>query len=65
MIDFGLDINIVEGIILPFINQYKIGPELAITITSVIDAKKLEAQEKNKNDNNINKDIEKKNDYII
>ena len=50
MIDFGLDINIVEGIILPFINQYKIGPELAITITSVIDAKKLEAQEKNKND---------------
>ena len=60
MIDFGLDINIVEGIILPFINQYKIGPELAITITSVIDAKKLEAQEKNKNDNNINKDIEKK-----
>ena len=60
MIDFGLDINIVEGIILPFINQYKIGPELAITITSVIDAKKLEAQEKNNNDNNINKDIEKK-----
>ena len=60
MIDFGLDINIVEGIILPFINQYKIGPELAVTITSVIEAKKLEAQEKNKNDNNINKDLEKK-----
>ena len=60
MIDFGLDINIVERIIVPFINQYKIGPELAITITSVIEAKKLEAQEKNKNDKNINKDIEKK-----
>ena len=54
MIDFGLDINIVEGIILPFINKYKISQELAVTITAVIDAKKMEQQE-NKNDNKINK----------
>ena len=50
MIEFGLDINVVEGIILPFINKYKISPELAVTISAVIDAKKLE--EKNKNENN-------------
>ena len=52
MIDFGLDINFVEEIIIPFISKYKIGPELAVTITSVIEAKKLEAQEKNNKDNN-------------
>ena len=51
MIDFGLDINIVEGIILPFIKKYKISEELAVTITAVIDAKKLEEQEKNKIEN--------------
>ena len=53
MIDFGLDINIVEGIILPFINKYKISQELAVTITAVIDAKKMEQE--NKNENKINK----------
>jgi len=53
MIDFGLDINIVEEIILPFINKYKISQELAVTITAVIDAKKLEQE--NKNENKINK----------
>ena len=60
MIDFGLDINFVEEIIIPFISKYKIGPELAVTITSVIEAKKLEAQEKNNKDNNIKIEEEKK-----
>ena len=53
MIDFGLDINIVEEIILPFINKYKISQELAVTITAVIDAKKVEQE--SKKENKINK----------
>jgi hypothetical protein len=56
MIDFGLDINIVESIILPFTKKYKFNSELQESITSMIDAKKIEAQEKNKNkDNNEDK----------
>ena len=48
MIEFGLDINIVEEIILPIIEEYKISPELAEVITSVINSKKLESQDLNK-----------------
>ena len=60
MIDFGLDINIVEEIILPFVKKYKFSSELETTITSIIDAKKLEVQEKNKKEENIIKEEEKK-----
>ena len=48
MIEFGLDINIVEEIILPIIKEYKISPELAEVITSVINSKKLEFKVNNK-----------------
>ena len=48
MIEFGLDINIVEEIILPIIKEYKISPELAEVITSVINSKKLELKVNNK-----------------
>ena len=48
MIEFGLDINIVEEIILPIIEEYKISPELAEVITSVINSKKLEFKVNNK-----------------
>ena len=55
MIEFGLDINIVEEIILPLIKKYKISPELSEVITSVINCKKLELQEKKDiNSNKIN-----------
>ena len=61
MIDFGLDINVVESIILPFTKKYKFNPELQGTITAIIEQKKIEAQEKNKNKNNVedNKDKDK------
>ena len=61
MIDFGLDINVVESIILPFTKKYKFNPELQETVASIINSKKIELQEKNKNkdkiedNNNINK----------
>ena len=54
MIDFGLDINIVESIILPFMKRYKFSPELQESITSIIEAKKIELQEKNKKENENN-----------
>ena len=50
MIDFGLDINIVESIILPIVKKYKFSQELTESLTSTIEAKKLELQEKNKNE---------------
>ena len=57
MIDFGLDINIVESIILPFMKRYKFTPELKESITSIIEAKKIELQEKNKKEkDNINEE---------
>ena len=61
MIDFGLDINVVESIILPFTKKYKFNPELQETVASIINAKKIELQEKNKNKDKIedNKDINK------
>ena len=55
MLDFGIDINIIEEIISPIIKQYKISPELAEVIYSVINNKKLELQ--NINNNNINSEI--------
>jgi hypothetical protein len=54
MIEFELDINIVEEIILPLITQYKIGPELAEAIIAPINEKKLE------NENKQNMNVEKK-----
>ena len=42
MIEFGLDINIVEEIILPIIKQYNIIPEFAEVVTSTINIKKVE-----------------------
>ena len=42
MIEFGLDINIVEEIILPIIKQYKISTEFAEVVISTINIKKLE-----------------------
>ena len=64
MIDFGIDINIIEEIISPFIKQYKISQELAEVIYSVINNKKLELQNNNNiininNGNNINQINEK------
>ena len=57
MIDFGLDINIVESIILPFMKRYKFTPELKESITSIIETKKIELQEKNKKEkDNINEE---------
>ena len=43
MIEFGLDINIVEEIILPLIKQYKISEEFSEVVISVINIKKQEA----------------------
>ena len=42
MIDFGLDINIVEEIILPIIKQYKISTEFAEVVMTTINMKKEE-----------------------
>ena len=44
MIDFGIDIDIIEEIISPIIKEYKISPELAEVIYSVLNNKKLELQ---------------------
>ena len=43
MIEFGLDINIVEEIILPLIKKYKISEEFSEVVISVINIKKQEA----------------------
>ena len=61
MIDFGLDINVVESIILPFTKKYKFNPELQETVASIINSKKIELQEKNKSKDKIedNNDINK------
>ena len=40
MIDFGLDVNIVEEIILPLIKKYKISQELSEVVLSTINFKK-------------------------
>ena len=40
MIEFGVDISIIEDIIIPNISKYKIGEELAETIICVIESKK-------------------------
>ena len=40
MIEFGLDANIVEEIVVPLIDQYKISPELAETVLATINVKK-------------------------
>ena len=44
MIEFGLDINIVEEIIFPFIKKYKISPEFEEVVRSTITMKKMELQ---------------------
>ena len=46
MIDFGLDINIVEEIILPIIKQYKISTEFAEVVMTTINMKKEELKKK-------------------
>ena len=46
MIEFGLDINIVEEIILPIIKEYKISPEFAEAVTTTINLKKQELGKK-------------------
>ena len=57
MIDFGLDINIIENIILPLIEKYHIDKDLAETVITLINDKKNEKEEKNKNEIIINDDI--------
>jgi hypothetical protein len=42
MIEFGLDVNVVEEIILPLIKKYKISPEFSEIVLSTINAKKQE-----------------------
>ena len=61
MIDFGLDINVVESIILQKKKKYKFNPELQETVASIINSKKIELQEKNKSKDKIedNNDINK------
>ena len=59
MIDFGLDINIVESIIQPIIERYNISKELAGTVISVINEEKNKVNDKNKNEIILNDDINK------
>ena len=49
MIEFEVDISIIEDIIIPYISKYKIGAELSEVVTGVIESRKLELG--NKNDN--------------
>ena len=50
MIEFELDINIIEEIVMPLIEKYKISPELSEVIFAPINEKKKELEElKNKN----------------
>ena len=66
MIEFELDINIVEEIILPLIKQYKIGPELAEAIVTPINNKKLETKNNDSNKlDNKEKEEEKKEENQI
>ena len=44
MIEFGLDVNIVEEIIVPIIQQYKISPELSEVVMTTINIKKQELE---------------------
>ena len=44
MIEFGLDVNIVEEIILPIIKQYKISPEFSEVVMTTINIKKQELE---------------------
>ena len=53
MIEFGLNINIVEEIILPLIKKYKISPEFSEVVISAINNKKQELDNLNKENNNI------------
>ena len=46
MIDFGLDLNIVESIILPIIERYHINKELAATVFAVINDAKNKINDK-------------------
>ena len=59
MIEFGLDINIVEEIIFPLIKQYKISQEFSEVVISSINNKKqeLENLQKDNNNNIINNNI--------
>jgi hypothetical protein len=51
MIEFELDINIVEEIILPIIKQYKIDPESVEAIFAPINEKKKDIKNESKNQN--------------
>ena len=51
MIEFGLNINIVEEIILPLIKKYKISPEFSEVVISAINNKKQELDNLNKKNN--------------
>ena len=57
MLDFGLEINIIENIILPLIEKYNINKDLAGTIIAIINEKKNEIEQKNKNEIIINDNI--------
>ena len=60
MIEFGIDIDIIEEIISPIIKQYKISPEFSEVIFSEINSKKLEIQNNNSiQSNNLNQINEK------
>ena len=50
MIEFELDINIIEEIIIPVIEKYKISPEFSEVIFAPINEKKKELELKNTND---------------
>ena len=54
MIEFGLDINLVEEIIFPLIKQYKISPEFSEVVISAINNKKQELENLKKDNNNNN-----------
>ena len=58
MFEFGLDANTIEEIVLPFIETYKISPELSEIMKATINSKRLEleaAGNNNPNNNNENK----------
>ena len=48
MIEFELDVNIIEEIIFPLIEKYKISPELTEFIFSPLNDKKKELEDVNK-----------------
>ena len=57
MLDFGLEINIIENIILTLIEKYNINKDLAGTIIDIINEKKNEIEQKNINEIIINDNI--------